>query len=96
MFIRSHALKKHMFAHTDERYIPIIYFCNFCNIFSSLRPFKCPHCPRASKSSQQFKKHMETHNTNAVRPHICEFCNRSFRVKKVRFGQSTLVETCAK
>lgn len=67
MFIRSHALKKHMFAHTDER------------------PFKCPHCPRASKSSQQFKKHMETHNTNAVKPYICEFCNRSFRVKKVRF-----------
>lgn len=85
MFIRSHALKKHMFSHIDERFVLYISISSSYINNNFFRPFKCPHCPKSSKSSQQFKKHLETHNANAVKPHVCEFCNRSFKIKKVSF-----------
>ena len=44
--------------------------------------YKCPHCPKAFKSSHRLRVHVDTHNEDEI--YQCELCPRMFRTKRAR------------
>lgn len=42
------------------------------------RPFKCQECGRAFFDKFKLRQHLNTHDPNAPKNYICDFCNRAF------------------